>query len=90
MDHRRRQLELQVSQIMKVIEERGGNPEELLRTLQEAPKVETYPPVELEAINHNNPAELSVEERAMEMGDENRAGEMPTNTPREAKAKYRF
>ncbi|KAJ4397150.1 hypothetical protein N0V93_001374 [Gnomoniopsis smithogilvyi] len=89
VDRKRRQLEFQVSQIMKVIEERGGNPEEVLRTLQEAPK-QSYPPVELSAINQNHPAELSVEERATEMGDENRAGEMPANTPREAKTIYRF
>lgn len=75
---------------MKVIEERGGNPEDLLRSLQEAPKTPSYPPVELPAINHNSPAELSVEERLTEVGDENRAGEMPANTPREARMKYRF
>lgn len=78
---------------MKVIEERGGNPEEFLRTLKEAPKQDArfnYPPVELAAINQNHPAELGVEERAMEVGEENQAGEMSTDTPREAKAKYRF
>lgn len=78
---------------MKVIESRGVNPEDLLRTLQEAPKQDprlNYPPVELAAINQNHPAELGVEERAMEVGEENQAGEMPTDTPREARAKYRF
>lgn len=93
VDRGRRKLESQVSQIMKVIEERGGNPEDLLRTLQEAPKqdwMSNYPPVELSAINQNHPAELGVEERAIEVGEENQAGEMPTDTPREAKAKYRF
>lgn len=78
---------------MKVIEERGGNPEEILRSLQAAPIQESkpnYPPAELSAINQFYPAELNVEERLTEIGEENWASEMPANTPREAKAKYRF